>query len=384
MPFQAMLKVLTTSISTWLLKLLLVVVSLSLSLAALEAGLRVIGGVYSINTVFCKDSILRRVMRPHARAFFAGVWGNVEVKANAHGYRDAEWSTKNARTRVMLLGDSFGWGWGVAFEHTLSRLVEQSSDLSVFNLAIPGDGPTDYYTRYVVYRPLLKPDLVVLLVYVNDFFLEGTPELTTRRRMAQALDTHVPYAPQCLAFPDPSTLSGVIKDSRLFGLVTGVRVSHGFTLARFDSAQRRQALLREGYTQDLRHLTNDALQTKPAFAVLAELLGRLTTDAVPVLVAYIPPLYALSEDLRLEITSALGPSAAHELKPYLIESRLRELSTEFRVQFVSFSDTFRDRPNQFYFESDGHLNDAGHSVVARILQSHIRRTLAASGHALSE
>jgi hypothetical protein len=68
---------------------------------------------------------------------------SAEYSINSLGYRDAERrESKGAGTRrVLMLGDSQVFGWGVAAESRFSNLIEKSqAGWEVWNLAVPGYG----------------------------------------------------------------------------------------------------------------------------------------------------------------------------------------------------------------------------------------------------
>ena len=61
--------------------------------------------------------------RPNSSARLYGV--NIEV--NSDGFRDNEYSVKKDKNtfRILALGDSITFGWGVEFNHTFSEILEQ-------------------------------------------------------------------------------------------------------------------------------------------------------------------------------------------------------------------------------------------------------------------
>ena len=65
------------------------------------------------------------------------------VATNSQGFRGPEWDLSPPRKNVVLIGDSFGFGFGVEWDETLGRILEgelQKADASyqVINLAMPG------------------------------------------------------------------------------------------------------------------------------------------------------------------------------------------------------------------------------------------------------
>lgn len=81
---------------------------------------------------------------------------------------------KHARSRILILGDSFAYGWGVNDKETFAYLLEERLSrtplsATVMNAGNGGKG-TDYELRFfdIVGRKL-KPDLTVLCFFSNDY-----------------------------------------------------------------------------------------------------------------------------------------------------------------------------------------------------------------------
>jgi lysophospholipase L1-like esterase len=108
-----------------------------------------------------------------------GVCQGNHVKINSSGFRDDEFPAvppAGAR-RIVILGDSVAWGWGVtaedAFPQVLERLlVERAPEHEhaplVYNLAVDGYS-TQQELRLLEIRALgLEPDVVVISYVLND------------------------------------------------------------------------------------------------------------------------------------------------------------------------------------------------------------------------
>ena len=75
---------------------------------------------------------------------------------------------------VLTLGDSFAFGWGVAFEEAFPSLIEQrlrrTGSGRVLNAAVPGTGPSDQLRLLRKLFPPEKPAVVLMALFVgNDF-----------------------------------------------------------------------------------------------------------------------------------------------------------------------------------------------------------------------
>jgi hypothetical protein len=101
---------------------------------------------------------------------------NVHVTINSHGFRDREhaWEKENGTIRILGLGDSFTFGWGVASEETflkqLELLLQQRTGMPVetINAGVPGWGLNQYYLFLKKAGIHYAPDVVVLAYFTDD------------------------------------------------------------------------------------------------------------------------------------------------------------------------------------------------------------------------
>lgn len=106
---------------------------------------------------------------------FAGSDFVMDVRTNALGLRDGEWDpdAASACTRVLFLGDSFVFGYGVnvedRFDTRLARLLEGEDRLyRLINAGVPGWG-TIQETRFAQnHFGVFLPDILVLAFCGND------------------------------------------------------------------------------------------------------------------------------------------------------------------------------------------------------------------------
>jgi hypothetical protein len=96
---------------------------------------------------------------------------SVQVRINSHGLRDEEYSqARTDRKRMLVLGDSFGWGFGVEHDEIFTEIIENKQpDWEIINASVSGYG-TDQEFLYLKEKGIhYKPDVVLLLFSKNDF-----------------------------------------------------------------------------------------------------------------------------------------------------------------------------------------------------------------------
>lgn len=85
------------------------------------------------------------------------------VNINNLGFRGSETKLEKSKKRVLLIGDSFTFGWGVDLNQTwISLLTERYPDVEFLNLGQGGNHPGDYVQVAKRAIPLLNPDLIIV------------------------------------------------------------------------------------------------------------------------------------------------------------------------------------------------------------------------------
>ena len=104
---------------------------------------------------------------------------DVMVDINSDGHRDKEYPVdKSDKHRIIFLGDSLTFGWGVKEEETFATLIEEDmnsqSPTEVINFGT-GNYNTEQEVNLFIEKGLkYNPDKVVLFYFIND--AEITPE----------------------------------------------------------------------------------------------------------------------------------------------------------------------------------------------------------------
>lgn len=162
--------------------LVLVIFGLACSFIIAEVGLRVLGTTFQpmVLDVFQKDSFGNlRVLPNIKRHHLTDEW-DVEVATNQGGWRDSPDAIKDSSYKIISIGDSFTFGWGVkyreSFTYLLRKELTKNANIQVFNLGVPGTGTGDHAKLLQTVGREFKPDIVLYNLFVgNDFFdvLEG-------------------------------------------------------------------------------------------------------------------------------------------------------------------------------------------------------------------
>lgn len=119
-----------------------------------------------------QDGTLR--LRPGARATYLGK----DIEVGAHGLRNGEVVMPKPADvfRILVIGDSVPFGWGVAEDEAFPRLVERAlagampagKRCEVVNCGVPGFGLPEAYVQLRDQGLAWDPDLVLHCVIAND------------------------------------------------------------------------------------------------------------------------------------------------------------------------------------------------------------------------
>jgi len=112
--------------------------------------------------------------RPGAEGPFGSIDFLAQVKLDRLGNRSSAEPFAGGKENVLVLGDSYGWGWGVENDQLFSEaMMRGNPGLNVYNLSAPGYGTGQQYlqlTRFFDSRPDQRfGHCVLVLCLENDF-----------------------------------------------------------------------------------------------------------------------------------------------------------------------------------------------------------------------
>lgn len=123
---------------------------------------------------------------------------DVMVRINNLGFRGANVARAKHKKRVVVLGDSFAFGWGVDVDCTwIAQLEREFPDMEWLNLGQGGTHPGDQVQLARKAIPLLQPDLVIASV------LQGNDMHQLMRAIAYQRGEHSVALPQSVAAEKP-------------------------------------------------------------------------------------------------------------------------------------------------------------------------------------
>ncbi len=328
-----------------------------------------------------------------------------QARINNLGFRDRDFAVRRSGAkRVLAIGDSFTYGWGVDGQDSWPKVMERQLrqgglNIEVANLGAPGAGPREYAALAERAIPLLRPDLIVVAVLQADDLFQAAESPAERQapasqRVRRAFRAFYPNMMQMLSPVDTKqvhvskeelreTWRKQVKDfqgqmttaekARFENLPSRVRAAYqagGLNPGLLYMAMRHGEFLID--TCDVLGKGRRGIaETAKELAKIRQYAERAHANLVVVPVPY--RAYVSRRD-----QAEMAGLGFHIEEAMIFWSTPDEVIQEAcrgaRVQFLSVTGDFRERgrANQLYFEMDGHLNKAGHGAFAELVSRMVR------------
>lgn len=285
------------------------------------------------------------VPRPTARFTI----GTALTTINAAGYRGAVLPEAVAagRQRLVLLGDSVSFGYGVADGETFSDLLgAPGAPFETINLSVPGYGVDQSLLRYAHSGARWRPDLVLLNVCVdNDLADIGLPAFLYDERhpkpyfelrgdILELRDKHLRLGPRARAARWLREHSQLLRS-----LARRSAADADDAASRHWTARRRQAVADQAAALDL------------MTALLARLRGQVQQGGARLALAIHPN--------KAAYRAPVGWIEHVEQRPELAGLQIIRLAPTYRQSALGFG--------RFALDDVGHLNPRGHRLAAQAL-----------------
>jgi lysophospholipase L1-like esterase len=167
-----------------LLKLGLLAATLLITLLIAEIAVRVLFPDWAPRTGRIVE--LWKYDRDYGWAHVPGSSGRFEsfgfdtlVEINSQGFRGPDVSIEKdpSTRRIVVVGDSYAWGFGVEYDEIFSTRIQQAcADLEVVNLAVSGYSTDQELLLFREKGVNYDPDVVILVMAGNDFESNTRPK----------------------------------------------------------------------------------------------------------------------------------------------------------------------------------------------------------------
>lgn len=95
----------------------------------------------------------------------------IQISHNSYGFRDKEFIIDSKKKKILILGDSFAYGYDSEMHERYSEILDNNlQDYEIFNLGVSGYSTDQELLLLKEYFHLINPDLVYLLYCHNDWY----------------------------------------------------------------------------------------------------------------------------------------------------------------------------------------------------------------------
>lgn len=286
---------------------------------------------------------------------------DVLVYSNQDGFRTGDAvPTGQSKAQVLFLGDSFGFGWGVEQRRRYSDIYEAKLTVSVANFSTPSDfDGYESQIRYARDKGVSTKRAIISVCMENDLKIyPGGGDLKRASSIERVdfgtddVDEQTENESEAAVFS--RLISKVLKHKSWFAQHSAVYNLLTSSIHRSPSLRRlaiERGLIDPNIAMGIHPATNEQILSS------VDRLFRLINDyQLDALVMLIPSRY---------MWAGLSEKEEHRRVHDQFLARLTDrglLVVDMRKHFESHGP-----PMRYYFENDGHWNEAGHKLAAESL-----------------
>lgn len=334
---------------------------------------------------------------------------NCEAINNSLGFRDREFDlNKRAKVRVLAIGDSFTFGWGVNIEQSWPKVLESNLrskgyDVEIANLGEPGAAPNKYADIAERAVPLLKPDLIIVGVTQGDDLAQlgqpppQPPRLNDARQVGilkRVLWRMYPYSLSVIENREKLRPLPEAWKADAQRVIDELKPEEKTRFEKLDPEVQRMlrngelnpSLLQNALTQPdylMKTIQLDEPETRLLIAKMALHFGRIEKVAEAnnsrVLIASVPYGAYVSQkdfDSRRRIGFTLTQAVLESNAP---DEAIKIACDSDNLRFASVTAEVRQAAKgaSLYYNLDGHFNAAGYKTFADLLGPIIEKEIKA-------
>ncbi len=360
------------------------------------------------------------IFAPHSSVRYTTSEFDYIANINRYGFRGPEPDINHdgSRINVLLLGDSFTYGWGLNFDSTWGAVAEtslraQGIDVQLLNLGKPGADPMEYADIARRAIPLLKPQIVIInLLQGDDLFqirrAEAPPPASLPRNgMGKGADFALlqfkklfPHVSQTILgaslFGSPALAMDVTPDwiKQSGDILNNMTAEEKLRLARMDDQIR--AMFQAGQLNP--KLIYDALKHPEKYSENENLGDYQCLRSIQFISKQLRQIKNLANEYRGHAIVTMISHPAYVSRDYLqvlkqmgytvndtfLFSEASQAALEMATQradlpFYTSLELFRAAPNDsLYFHFDGHFNMKGAKLYAIFISEVIKKEFQSS------
>ena len=298
---------------------------------------------------------------------------------NSRGLRDGEHPLERSPgvRRIVVLGDSFTWGWGVNNNQAFPQILESRLPRTeIVNLGVSAFGLRQEFDYLKLEGLLYQPDIVILALCQNDIYRDGQSPQEKFRAMAAPRQKR---AASGFTGPLKAWLSERVALYRL--VQQAINTSPSLVKTLVVLGLKEELLGFEGLDPNLMPaMRNYPPRLQSSFdateAELLEVRDWLAQRKIRLILALIPALQAVEpRAFRHSIAYTVFAPDDFELdKPY---RNLEAFAHANGIEVINAYPALKRRAEagaSLYLRNDVHFNAAGHEAFAAEILAHLQRS----------
>lgn len=309
------------------------------------------------------DKLLGWAGIPFKQGGFQTEGSLTHIRLNSRGFRDRKHDerTREGKKRVLLLGDSFTWGYGVEFDEIFfDRIQEKDPSYEFINIAHCGYGIDQEYLLLDSEGGGYKPDAVLLMFVLNDFAYitqnsahgHQKPYFDIKDNMPELKNVPVPRNANVAAEKPEEK----VKFNRKY------LYNHSMLFKLFEDA-RKDFQYRLGIKKAEEFYESSDPRWILGTKIMEEIKLYCDNNGIKLLIAVIPN--------KLQLYTFYDSGNPQ----HMIEEFCRERSIPCLNMLPPFRDKFAGDKEELYFDYDPHWNIKGHIFAAKLVEEFLEREL---------
>lgn len=271
------------------------------------------------------------------------------VRINNLGFRGEDYKEIENMYKILVLGDSFTWGYGVNDNETYPKLLEiYNSRIKTINMGVAGYGTDQEYLTMINKGLKMKPDLVILMYQISTD--TGDTNSEVRYGKIKPLFEYDNRSLFLTNVPLPKRdLNTNIKKEDFIKSLRGYK----FFRDNLISIPFIREFLIDNFHigRDYDFIENYNL----VFTILTKLNEELKKEKIPFLVIIMPDKEQIN-----------GPLSNRSI--YFMENFLEKENINYIDLFPYFKE---EDISSIYFKIDGHTNFEGNKKIAKIIYTEL-------------
>lgn len=346
------------------------------------------------------------IFRPNTISYYETSEFKFTAKINKYGFRDRDFNVdKINKQRIIIIGDSFTYGWGVNIEESWPKILEynlvnRGFDLEICNLGKPGGSPADYVNIAERAIPILKPDVVVVAVLqgddimqlthyenFNDNFLKPKNVIAilypNTIRLVKYFKNNIIITQEQIKEEWQKKAIQTIKSfneeqrDRFYRLSDHVR--HLFFSGELNPVNISVAIKQPTYFMHTFHIYNDKVKSliqkmSVCFGKIKHIADKYKLKIIIVSIPIGPYVSKYYNEKYRELGYLLNSDM---LSSDSADKVIEVAGKKAGINFITVTDKFREKVkySRLYYDFDGHFNIEGHKEYAELLTTSFERYL---------